>query len=103
MMGEKISVDFYTTVVACLGVIFNTIGFFPSTLGSQLIRLISQMCPSVVMGAVKRRTAPADFQPSDSDGVQAGTGGVHDKAQIWEVRGSTRGHRLRNHITASQN
>lgn len=36
--------------------------------------MISQICPSVVMGAVELRTAPADFQPSDPDWVQAGTG-----------------------------
>lgn len=80
--------DLYAAVVACLGVIFNTIGFFPSTPGSKLIRLISQICPSVVMGVVERRTAPADFQPTTQTGCRqrrGGTGeggGVHDKAQI---------------------
>lgn len=58
--------DFYATVVACLGVIFNTIGFHFSPPVSKLICLLSQMCPSVV-GAVERRTAPAGFQPSDPD------------------------------------
>lgn len=64
--------DFCATVVACLGVIFKAVEFFPSTPGSKLIRLISQICPSVVMGAVERRTAPA--QPLDPDWVEAGRG-----------------------------
>lgn len=73
---------------------FSTLlDFFLSTPGSKLIRLISQICPSVVMGAVERRTAPADFQPSDPDWVQAGTGGVlmikHESERLEGAPGAT--------------